>query len=288
MLTRTARELLDDGARRIETDLKDQPEVQSEVARLIAATYQQLGEYDQALGLLRAELERRRRDGPRSVAAAESMTQLADVYYDQGRYTEARPLYEEALAIQREARRRTHARGRRAALGPGRYQAQPRRSCRSGGRRPGSAADLRRHEGRRLEGSGVGAREPRHHLRPSRAGPRRPRPCRLPWRPGGKPTTVSITRRPSTPATTSPPTCCASARSARRRGSKRTSWSGSGACWGRGTTASRPGYACSPAPGTMRATPRRPGRSSPKRCRSTASASAPATSRSRSISPGRP
>ncbi len=99
--TRTARELLDDGARRIETDLKDQPEVQSEVARLIAATYQQLGEYDQALRLLRADLERRRRDGPRSVAAAESLTQLADVYYDQGRYAEARPLYEEALVIQR-------------------------------------------------------------------------------------------------------------------------------------------------------------------------------------------
>ncbi len=98
---RTARELLDDGARRIEADLKDQPEVQSEVARLIAATYEQLGEYDQALRLLQADLERRRRDGPGSVTAA-ALAQLADVYYDQGRYAEARPLYEEALAIQRD------------------------------------------------------------------------------------------------------------------------------------------------------------------------------------------
>jgi serine/threonine-protein kinase len=42
---RTARDLLDEGARRIETDLQDQPEVQSEVTRLIANVYHQLGEY---------------------------------------------------------------------------------------------------------------------------------------------------------------------------------------------------------------------------------------------------
>ena len=103
--TRTARQLLDDGARRIETELRDQPEVQSEVARLIAATYQQLGEYDPALVLLRADLERRRRlDGPRSIAVADSLARLADVVYDQGGYAEAGPLYEQALAIQRSAR----------------------------------------------------------------------------------------------------------------------------------------------------------------------------------------
>jgi serine/threonine-protein kinase len=99
---RTARQLLEDGARRIETELKDQPEVQSEVARLIAAVYLGLGEYDSALPLLRADLERRRRlDGPRSVAVAESLTQLGDVTYDQGRFDEAGATYEEALGIQR-------------------------------------------------------------------------------------------------------------------------------------------------------------------------------------------
>ena len=102
---RTARELLDDGARRIETELPDQPEVQSEVARLIASTYHGLGEYDRAASLLRADLDRRRHlDGPRSTAAAESLTQLADVLYDQGRVDPAAPLYEEALAIQRDRR----------------------------------------------------------------------------------------------------------------------------------------------------------------------------------------
>jgi serine/threonine-protein kinase len=102
---RTARQLLDDGARRIETDLKDQPEVQSEVARLIAASYQGLGEYGRAATLLRADLERHRRvGGPRSVAVAESLTQLGDALYDQGQLDAAGAAYEEALGIQRAAR----------------------------------------------------------------------------------------------------------------------------------------------------------------------------------------
>jgi len=99
----TAKQLLDDGARRIETELKDQPDVQSEVARVIATTYQQLGEYDRARTLLMADLERRRKiDGPRSVQVAELLTELGDASYGQGKYDEAAPMYEEALSIQRE------------------------------------------------------------------------------------------------------------------------------------------------------------------------------------------
>ncbi len=101
----SVRQLLDAGAGRIETELRDQPDVQSEVASLVASVYHSLGEYNRALPLLRADLERRkRRDGPRSVAAAEAMTQIADALYEQGRYDEAGPLHEEALAIQRERR----------------------------------------------------------------------------------------------------------------------------------------------------------------------------------------
>lgn len=102
---RTARQLLEDGARRIETELKGQPEVQSEVARLVAGVYRELGEYDHAAPLLRADLERHRTlEGPRSVAAAETLTRLADVLYEQSRFDEAGALYEEALAIQRQRR----------------------------------------------------------------------------------------------------------------------------------------------------------------------------------------
>jgi tetratricopeptide (TPR) repeat protein/tRNA A-37 threonylcarbamoyl transferase component Bud32 len=99
----SVRQLLDAGAGRIETELRDQPEVQSEVASLVASVYHSLGEYDQAIALLRADLDRRkRRDGPHSLAAAEVMTQIADALYQQGRYDEAGPMHEEALTIQRE------------------------------------------------------------------------------------------------------------------------------------------------------------------------------------------
>ena len=99
----SVRQLLDAGAGRIETELRDQPDVQSEVARLVASVYHSLGEYDRAMPLLRADLERReRRDGAHSVAAAEARKLIADALYEQGRYDEAAPMYEEALAIQRE------------------------------------------------------------------------------------------------------------------------------------------------------------------------------------------
>ena len=101
----SVRQLLDAGAGRIETELRDQPEVQSEVASLVASVYHSLGEYDRAMPLLRADLERRkRRDGPHSIAAAEALTQIADALYEQGRYDEAGPMHEEALAIQRDKR----------------------------------------------------------------------------------------------------------------------------------------------------------------------------------------
>jgi eukaryotic-like serine/threonine-protein kinase len=102
---RTARQLLEDGARRIETELRDQPEVQSEVARLVAAVYHELGEYDRARALLSADLERRRRlDGSRSRAVADLLTEIADASYEQNRFDEAGAMYEEALGIQREQR----------------------------------------------------------------------------------------------------------------------------------------------------------------------------------------
>jgi serine/threonine-protein kinase len=99
---RTALQLLEDGAERIGTELKEQPEVRSEVTRLVADVYFQLGEYDRALPLLREDLEMRRRlDGPRSLAVAETLTRIADVTYDQGKFDEASALYQSALSIQR-------------------------------------------------------------------------------------------------------------------------------------------------------------------------------------------
>jgi tetratricopeptide (TPR) repeat protein len=129
---RTARELLEAGAERIGTELQDQPEVQSEVARLIADVYFQLGDYGRALPLLRADLERRLQiEGARSVAVAESLTRIADVTYDSGQFDEAAGP-RARLAIQRESVA-SAARRWRSCCGTSRGETQPRRPGRSRG-----------------------------------------------------------------------------------------------------------------------------------------------------------
>jgi serine/threonine-protein kinase len=101
----SVRELLDAGARRIDTELHGQPDVQSEVAAVMAEAYQALGEYDGVTTLLRADLDRRQRsDGPHSLAVASLQRQIADALYEQSRYEEAAAMYASALAIQREKR----------------------------------------------------------------------------------------------------------------------------------------------------------------------------------------
>jgi eukaryotic-like serine/threonine-protein kinase len=103
--TLTAKQLLDDGARRIETELSAQPEVQSEVRRLIADVYTRLGEYEQSRSLLTADLKRQRQlHGPRSLQVAELLTELGDATWALDRYDEARQMYEEAMSIQTERR----------------------------------------------------------------------------------------------------------------------------------------------------------------------------------------
>ena len=53
----TARELLDRGATRIETDLAGQPEVQAEMMLLLGRIYRELGVYDRARPLLERSLD---------------------------------------------------------------------------------------------------------------------------------------------------------------------------------------------------------------------------------------
>ncbi len=101
----SVRQVLDAGAARIESELRDQPEVQSEVAQAIGSSYQSLGEYDRAAALYRAELARRRAtDGPRSLPVARALLGIGDALYEQGRFDESGANYEEALGIEREKR----------------------------------------------------------------------------------------------------------------------------------------------------------------------------------------
>jgi tetratricopeptide (TPR) repeat protein len=102
----TARQLLDQGAARIDADLADQPEVQAEMMTLIGDVYHDLALYAEAEEILeRAVALRRERPGNRLGLAA-SLHSLARVLADKAEHARARKLYGEALAL------------REAALGP--------------------------------------------------------------------------------------------------------------------------------------------------------------------------
>jgi serine/threonine protein kinase/Tfp pilus assembly protein PilF len=105
--TVTAREILDKGAKKIETELKDQPLVQATLMKTMGTVYMGLGLYKDAEPLLSAALATRERAfGPSHLDVAVSLNNLAGLYVTQGKYAEAEPLEKRALAI------------REAALGP--------------------------------------------------------------------------------------------------------------------------------------------------------------------------
>jgi non-specific serine/threonine protein kinase/serine/threonine-protein kinase len=105
--TITAREILDEGAARIEGELEDQPRVQARLVTTIGRVYNNLGLHDQAGELLERAVATRREllgaDHPETLAA---MHELAEVLDSLRRNVEGEALAREVL----EARRR--------ALGP--------------------------------------------------------------------------------------------------------------------------------------------------------------------------
>jgi len=96
----TARELLDQGASRIRTELQDQPIVQARLMRTMGGVYQNLGLFAQAAPLEEAALEARRaalgKDHP---DVGRSLTALGTLYNRQGRYQQAQVLQREAVAV---------------------------------------------------------------------------------------------------------------------------------------------------------------------------------------------
>jgi serine/threonine protein kinase/Tfp pilus assembly protein PilF len=100
----TARELLDAGAARIETELADQPVVQARLMSTIGYVYYQLGLYNRAASLLEeARIVSERELAPDDLAVANVLNQLAILYRDQGRQVEAEDLFLRALAIREGA-----------------------------------------------------------------------------------------------------------------------------------------------------------------------------------------
>jgi len=98
--TITVREILDQGAQRIEEELEGQPLTQARLMNTIGKVYQNLGLYDAAGPQLETALALRRREyGNDNIDVATSLADLADLYIDQARFADAEAMLQQALAV---------------------------------------------------------------------------------------------------------------------------------------------------------------------------------------------
>lgn len=100
----TAVDILDMGASKVEEQLQDQPAPRAMLQRIIGLAYASNGKQEDAFKHLTAALETRIEvygiDHPYT---ADSLQNLGDHHESQGRFLEARPLYEQALAVYRNS-----------------------------------------------------------------------------------------------------------------------------------------------------------------------------------------
>mgnify|MGYP001164645990 CR=1 FL=1 len=95
----TAREILEAGGRRIDTELRGEPAVQADLMDTIGTVYAGLGLYDDATGMLEEALAKRRSlpvVDPRVVA--NNQVQLANVLTEKAQIADAEKLYRDAIA----------------------------------------------------------------------------------------------------------------------------------------------------------------------------------------------
>jgi serine/threonine-protein kinase len=100
----TARDVLDSGARRIETELADQPEIRARLMNVIGLVYERLALYDAAEDLFAKALALRRETlGNDHPDVAESLQDLGRVRRLKNEPAQAEPLVREALATRRQS-----------------------------------------------------------------------------------------------------------------------------------------------------------------------------------------
>lgn len=100
----TARELLDQGARRIRAELHDQPLVEARLMRTMGGVYQNLGLYAQAEPLEQGALDVRRATlGPDDPDFGRSLNALGTLYNRQGRYQDAEKLLRQSVEVLAES-----------------------------------------------------------------------------------------------------------------------------------------------------------------------------------------
>ena len=101
--TITAREILDKGAERIDSELVDQPEIQATLMDTMGTVYTSLGLYPQAIRLVDQALEKRvNLFGRRHPEVLRSLNHLGEVQTLQADYESAETNLQEALGVQRE------------------------------------------------------------------------------------------------------------------------------------------------------------------------------------------
>jgi tetratricopeptide (TPR) repeat protein len=99
--TRLLREILDQTARRIDNQLKDQPAVEADMRQTLGETYCDIGDYTNALEMNRKALALREKlYGKEHPDVATSLLDIGDTLYNLGRLTEAETYARQALAMQ--------------------------------------------------------------------------------------------------------------------------------------------------------------------------------------------
>ncbi len=96
----TAREILDEGAGKIEEQLQDQPRIQSRLMETMGRVYRNLGLYALAAPILEKSLSLKRKVyGEEHLEVAAGLHTLAVLYDTQGKYQEAESFFRQSLAI---------------------------------------------------------------------------------------------------------------------------------------------------------------------------------------------
>ncbi len=99
----TAREVLERGVERIDTELAGKPEVQAILKHIAGRTLRHLGDSERGRSLLEQSLELRLRTaGPSHRDVAETLVELGRLNVASGRYAEGRKQLEEALTVYRK------------------------------------------------------------------------------------------------------------------------------------------------------------------------------------------
>lgn len=113
----TARDLLDQGAARAQTELADQPRLQASMLQTLGILYRQLGQFEHAATLLIQARTLAASSGQSDAAEqARGVLELAIVQRETGKYDEAQTLLDEALKLSRDDAQKSAVYAERALL----------------------------------------------------------------------------------------------------------------------------------------------------------------------------